>query len=356
MMDGGPDLAAVVQGTDGGCGVVVSQLLLVGRTEAQGPGEGAGAGIEPGSSVLAAQGEVLAGAGAQQPQEGELGHGHGVPIRIHVGELQGRVGWEPRGCHARGCLVPCLAPTFLPRLKALNHVPGFSLLQAAKRTWEEARDSVGLGRGSFSKPFSPLEYSSCPLTASSFFSGNRQVSPPAVKLQNTRKASREQPWLGSIQYCPGKHSHGDMVQAIPEHRGASLHPLGAHRRGGAGGRAAARCRPAPGSRRCPRACGAAPPRCGGTGAMPTPPPAPRDPGGAPPVPLGPPRSPGGASGARWRAAAPAARPGGPGMQEEDVGQRWDEWGDQEVPEHPFTHWWSRGAGGAGVTSGTKSTL
>lgn len=32
--------------------------------------------------------------------------------------------------------------------------------------------------------------------------GVTQVSPPAVKLQNTRKASREQPWLGSTQYSP----------------------------------------------------------------------------------------------------------------------------------------------------------
>lgn len=32
--------------------------------------------------------------------------------------------------------------------------------------------------------------------------GITQVSPPAVKLQKTRKASRAQPWLGSTQYSP----------------------------------------------------------------------------------------------------------------------------------------------------------
>lgn len=32
--------------------------------------------------------------------------------------------------------------------------------------------------------------------------GVTHVSPPAVKLQNTRKASRAQPWLGSTQYSP----------------------------------------------------------------------------------------------------------------------------------------------------------
>lgn len=32
--------------------------------------------------------------------------------------------------------------------------------------------------------------------------GVTHVSPPAVKLQKTRKASRAQPWLGSTQYSP----------------------------------------------------------------------------------------------------------------------------------------------------------
>lgn len=32
--------------------------------------------------------------------------------------------------------------------------------------------------------------------------GETQVSPPAVKLQKTRRASRAQPWLGSTQYSP----------------------------------------------------------------------------------------------------------------------------------------------------------
>lgn len=84
----GTHLAAVVEGTDGGSRVVVPQLLLVGPAEAQGTGKGAGMGIVPGGSVLAVQCEVLAGAGAQETQEGELGHGHSVPVRVHVGELE----------------------------------------------------------------------------------------------------------------------------------------------------------------------------------------------------------------------------------------------------------------------------
>lgn len=85
----GTHLAAVVEGTDGGSRVVVPQLLFVGAAEAQGTGKGAGAGVVPGGCVLAIQREVLAGAGTQETQEGELGHGYGIPIRVHVGELGG---------------------------------------------------------------------------------------------------------------------------------------------------------------------------------------------------------------------------------------------------------------------------
>lgn len=85
----GTHLAAVVEGTDRGSRVVVPQLLLIGPAEAQGAGKGAGVGIVPGGGVLAVQREVLAGTGAQETQEGELGHRHGVPVRVHVGELEG---------------------------------------------------------------------------------------------------------------------------------------------------------------------------------------------------------------------------------------------------------------------------
>lgn len=49
----GTHLAAIVEGTDGGSRVVVPQLLFVGAAEAQGTGEGAGAGVVPGGRVLA---------------------------------------------------------------------------------------------------------------------------------------------------------------------------------------------------------------------------------------------------------------------------------------------------------------
>ena len=65
----------------------------------------------------------------------------------------------------------------------------------------------GLAGGRVWTPRSSLP--SLKLTASNFLSGKRQVSPPAVKLQKTRKASREQPWLGSIQYSPGKEGRKD---------------------------------------------------------------------------------------------------------------------------------------------------
>lgn len=42
--------------------------------------------------------------------------------------------------------------------------------------------------------------------------GVTQVSPPAVKLQKTRKASRAQPWLGSTQYSPVKRG-GAVIRA-----------------------------------------------------------------------------------------------------------------------------------------------
>lgn len=42
--------------------------------------------------------------------------------------------------------------------------------------------------------------------------GVTQVSPPAVKLQKTRKASRAQPWLGSTQYSPVKRG-GVVIRA-----------------------------------------------------------------------------------------------------------------------------------------------
>lgn len=44
--------------------------------------------------------------------------------------------------------------------------------------------------------------------------------PPAVKLQKTRSASRAQPWLGSIQYCPVGTPHEWARLGIP------LPPLG----------------------------------------------------------------------------------------------------------------------------------
>lgn len=95
----GARLAAVVEGADGGGRVVVAQLLLVGAAEAQGAGEGASGGVKPGGGVLAGEGEVLAGAGAQEPQEGELGDGYRVAVRIHVGELgeAGREAWGDTG-------------------------------------------------------------------------------------------------------------------------------------------------------------------------------------------------------------------------------------------------------------------
>lgn len=46
------------------------------------------------------------------------------------------------------------------------------------------------------------------LTPSDFLSGKTQVAPPAVKLQYTLKESREQPWLGSTQYSPGRKRQG----------------------------------------------------------------------------------------------------------------------------------------------------
>lgn len=39
-----------------------------------------------------------------------------------------------------------------------------------------------------------------------FLSGEMQVSPPAVKLQNTLMVSPIQPWFGSIQYSPKRET------------------------------------------------------------------------------------------------------------------------------------------------------
>lgn len=135
-------------------------------------------------------------------------------------------------------------PTFWPRLKELNQDSGFSLLQAASRTWEGRNGEAG-GHQALAPALHSLwqqqacwcphsrTAAPCPLlpalTASNFLSGKRQVSPPAVKLQKTLKASREQPWLGSIQYSPegaGKGPGGAAAWVtatllLQDHRGGN---------------------------------------------------------------------------------------------------------------------------------------
>ena len=57
-------------------------------------------------------------------------------------------------------------------------------------------EATGLHRGAGEESQGPA------LTCVTSSLGVTHVSPPAVKLQKTRKASRAQPWLGSTQYSP----------------------------------------------------------------------------------------------------------------------------------------------------------
>lgn len=118
---------------------------------------------------------------AEQPQEGELDHAHWGALRVHIGELQRKKSGQQwltalGGSHRWGkdWQTPVSGP---------EETKG-----ASKVTQNGKKGQDGQGPAARTCVTSSL--------------GVTHVSPPAVKLQNTRKASRAQPWLGSTQYSP----------------------------------------------------------------------------------------------------------------------------------------------------------
>lgn len=87
--------AAIDQGFDVRVGLI-AQLLVVGTQEVQRPLVVVlGALVCPGHGAVAVVGEVLTGLDAQEAQEAQLDHAHGITVGVDVGELGG--GWERRG-------------------------------------------------------------------------------------------------------------------------------------------------------------------------------------------------------------------------------------------------------------------
>lgn len=87
--------AAIDQGFDVRVGLI-AQLLVVGTQEVQRPLVVVlGALVGPGHGAVAVVGEVLTDLDAQEAQEAQLDHAHGITVGVDVGELGG--GWERRG-------------------------------------------------------------------------------------------------------------------------------------------------------------------------------------------------------------------------------------------------------------------
>lgn len=170
------------------------------------------------------------GGDTEQPQEGELDHAYRGALGVHVGELGGeglgrakqggrkRVsresaagrGWEEmRGPLGAGRLGINGRQTFVSGCPGRREVSIRGRCGERKREEEEAPAvSAGAAPGAWShhpRNRSALTGSGqagpAPTCVTSS-RGSTQVSPPAVKLQNTRKASLAQPWLGSTQYSP----------------------------------------------------------------------------------------------------------------------------------------------------------
>lgn len=84
--------AAIDQGFDVRVGLI-AQLLVVGTQEVQRPLVVVlGALVGPGHGAVAVVGEVLTGLDAQEAQEAQLDHAHGITVGVDVGELGERRG------------------------------------------------------------------------------------------------------------------------------------------------------------------------------------------------------------------------------------------------------------------------
>lgn len=91
--------AAVQQRPDVGA-ALVAQHLLVGPPQAQRPAVAAlGAALGPRHRAVAVVREGLVGLDAQEAEEAQLDHAHGLAAGVHVGELGGGAAWraEVRG-------------------------------------------------------------------------------------------------------------------------------------------------------------------------------------------------------------------------------------------------------------------
>lgn len=177
-------------------------------------------------------------------------------------------------------LVPG-GPTFLPLLKVLYHVPGFSLFQAARRTWggdgTEERQNL--------EPPTPWGKASPETPHSTFAAGGEDFWTPILpsRTHGLEFLLGEEAGLAAgceVAKNPEGVAGAALVGVDPvltwggrtEGWGRSSTPLfcpppalpSPHRPAGGGGRAAAPCRRARGSRGCPGVSAAARPRYAGS--------------------------------------------------------------------------------------------